>query len=73
MPLRSDDFFDGEFDGLGGVGWIGEDIGIANENGHYEERASQVADEGESPVLKHLEDTGTTVKGRYRCELIRES
>ena len=51
MPLRSDYFFCGESNGLLGGGCIGEDAGVAYQKGHYEERASEVTDEGESPVL----------------------
>lgn len=72
MPLRGNDFFRGESNGLLGRGCIGEDAGVADEEGHYEERASEIADEGESPVFQHLKDTGATVQGRYRGELLAE-
>jgi len=51
MPLRGDDFFCGKGDGLLGGGCIGEDAGVAYQEGHYEEGAGEIADEGESPVL----------------------
>ena len=62
MPLRRDHFLRSEFDGLGGVGCIGEDVCVANEDGHYEERAGEVAEKGDSPVFEHLEDGGATVE-----------
>lgn len=69
MPLGCDDFLGGEFDGLGSIGCIGEDVGVANKNAHNEQRASEVAEEGDSPMFQHLDDAGATVESRYRCEL----
>jgi hypothetical protein len=69
MPLWSDSFLGSKFDGLSFVCCIGEDIGIANENAHNEQRASEVTEEGDGPVFKHLKNACTTVKGRYRCKL----
>jgi hypothetical protein len=69
MPLWSDGFLGSKFDGLSFVCCIGEDIGIANENAHNEQRASEITEKGDGPVFKHLKNACTTVKGRYRCEL----
>lgn len=63
MPGRMDHFCGGEFDGLGAVGGIGEDFAVAGYDGHYEEGAGEVAEEGYDPVLEHFEDACSAVQG----------
>ena len=46
---------------------------LGDNNSHDEEGASEVTEECENPVLKHLENAGAAMKGGHRRKLCNES
>lgn len=55
MPRWRDCFCGGESDDSGVLGWRAEGTAVAGYDGHYEERAGEVAPEGDEPVEERFE------------------